>query len=79
MNAKVPDAGEQGLPLKMTVQSRVTKHVFAVIEVFVIVVDKGAQPIAGEMVKLGTGGTSIQTVLVMVEVPQPFDTVNETI
>jgi hypothetical protein len=53
--------------------------VFVVNDVFVITVFNGVQPIFGEIVKFGIGGISMQTVFVIVELPQPFETVNETV
>ena len=76
---QVPVEGRHVLPLKSTLHVFVTEHVFKLVDVFATVATKGTQFIELASVKFGTGGTSIHTVAVCVDVEQVFDVVNVTV
>ena len=63
-NENAPEEGRHGLPLKSTVQARVTLQVFDRSDVLVTCAIKGIQAEVGVAVNAGVGGFSIQTILV---------------
>jgi hypothetical protein len=65
--------------LKRTVQTRVTLHVFKVVDKLFTAETNGTHPVAGERVKFGTGGISIHTGFVIVLEPHELEAVKETI
>ncbi len=74
-----PLAGTQGEPLNVTTQFQFTSQESEVSDKLVMLLIKGTHPEVGDKVKLGTGGASMQTVRVMVVVPQPLLVLNTTV
>lgn len=79
MNEKAPEEGRQGLPLKRTVQTRVTLQVFARLDPSVTWVVNGIHADVGVAVNEGVGGFSIQTVRVSTFTLQLFVVVSVTV
>lgn len=78
-NENVPEEGKQGLPLKRTVQTRVTLQVFTKLDASVTCAMNGIHAVAGVTVNDGVGGLSIQTVRVSTFTLQLFVVVSVTV